>query len=261
MTEEKFTELVNLYLDKEISAEDRELLQSELAADPQREAAFNERVRLHRATRMALSPESRRRRSPQGQRKSSGQRSRRSRGSKSSRSETRIRRVDEQVAVPAVSHFPRWMLGSGLAASLLLAALLLPGVFRDTVDVASQPELVGVSQAELDAVEDPLDQVARSELLRFASSLENESHEHASLVAQMRLLGLRPELTPREKELRRVELSELRPKQRGLSQAELLAEIQKLKAIPEPQLLEIEVDRPQTTSPWSTGFKTSLVNY
>lgn len=58
MTEETFEELVNLYLDGEISAHDRELLRREVGRNAARRRAFEERRRLHLAMRAALSPDS-----------------------------------------------------------------------------------------------------------------------------------------------------------------------------------------------------------
>ena len=54
MTEAKFTELVNLYLDKEISENGLAELKVELAASAVRKAEFRERCRLHQAMRLAL---------------------------------------------------------------------------------------------------------------------------------------------------------------------------------------------------------------
>ena len=54
MNEAKFTELVNLYFDQEISAEDLAWLQHELVLDPARKRDFNMRYRLHQAMRLAL---------------------------------------------------------------------------------------------------------------------------------------------------------------------------------------------------------------
>lgn len=58
MTEEEFTESINLYLDKEISEEMLQALKSELAGNPDRQAEFAKICRLHQAMRLALRPQS-----------------------------------------------------------------------------------------------------------------------------------------------------------------------------------------------------------
>jgi len=55
MKKPTFEERVNLYLDREISTEQLELLKSELASSDDRLREFKFRCQLHRATRMALS--------------------------------------------------------------------------------------------------------------------------------------------------------------------------------------------------------------
>ena len=52
MTDEKFTELVNLYLDKEISDQGIAALKRELETNTERKAEFTERCRLHQAMRL-----------------------------------------------------------------------------------------------------------------------------------------------------------------------------------------------------------------
>lgn len=54
MTEQRFEELVNLYLDREISADQLRELKAELAQDPDLHTAFVEQVRLESASRKAL---------------------------------------------------------------------------------------------------------------------------------------------------------------------------------------------------------------
>ena len=258
MTDAQFTELVNLYLDKEISADDLKLLKDELASDPERKRAFAERCKLHQAMRLAMNPKQKSGRSSSRHKSRSGSRSRSRQFS--SRSDTRFRRVDEKVESKGVSHFPRWLLGSGIAASILIAFILLPPVFRDTTSAASQPELVGVTKEEL-LKKDPLDTIGKSELRRFANVRQQRlAQQHTSLVAQMRLLGLRPELTPQEKQLQEVSLAAVQRPERRISQAELFQRIQELRAIPEQQLLKIE-ETPSASARWPGGFGTSLVSF
>ena len=50
MSNKEFLELLNLYIDQEISPEDRELLEQEIASNESRLAMFNEYIRLQKAT-------------------------------------------------------------------------------------------------------------------------------------------------------------------------------------------------------------------
>lgn len=274
MTDEKFTELVNLYLDKEISAEDLKLLEAEITASPARNQAFTSRCRLHKAMRMALEPErsrsgksrSRSRSSSRSgkSRSSSRSGSRRStsnRSRSSSRPSTRIAEFEDLARASGGSGVPRWLLLSGMAASVVLGFMLLSPVFRNTTDPSAQPELIGVTKRELSA-QDPLASIGSSDLRRYAvAQQQREAKYHASLISQMRLLGLRPELTPEDKQLKEVELAAVyEPKQR-VSQAELFQRIQGLKAMPEPKLLRIEEADLAIPQSWSKAFEPSLVSF
>ena len=122
---------------------------------------------------------------------------------------------------PGGSFLPRWVLASGAAASLVVGLVLLPPVFRDTTDARSQPALVGVSEKDL-VEADPLENLGKSELRRYAEiQRRREAKRHASLIAQMRLMGLRPELTPEDKDLREVSLAAAHEPKQSVSQAEL----------------------------------------
>lgn len=265
MTDEKFTELVNLYLDKEISAEDLKLLEAEITASSARNQAFTSRCRLHRAMRMALKPErsrsgkSRSRSSSRsgksrsssrsGSRRSSSNRSR-----SSSRPSTRIAEFEDLARASGGSGVPRWLLLSGMAASVALGFLLLSPVFKNTTDPSAQPELVGVTQRELSG-QDPLASLGRSELRRFASAQQQrEVKYHASLISQMRLLGLRPEHTPEDKQLKEVDLAAVYKPTQRVSQAEVFQRIQELKAMPDQKLLLIEEADTATSPSWSKAF-------
>lgn len=270
MTEEKFTELVNLYLDKEISERGLNQLKAELAANTQRKAEFAERCRLHQAMRMALNPQSSKRRG-QSRRTSSSSSRRRSRSgqvrqrsaSRSSRRpeviSTRETPIDQSLQKPAP--FPRWIMGTGLAASLALGFALLTPVFRDTTAVASQPALEGVDAEDL-VEADPLDSIGRSELRRFASAqAQREANQRASLAAQLRLVGLHPELTPEEKRLRPISVAAAQRPVPTRDHAGLLAEVQKMSPMHTPQILRAESMQPAPAVRWPSGFQSSLASF
>ena len=258
MTDEKFTELVNLYFDKEISEEDLEWLKSKIAACPDRKRAFAERCRLHQAMRMALKPVRSRSRSRSGRSSSRSRRSPSSRSRSKSRSATgatRISRFDESFSTSSAGLLPRWILGAGMAASLALGFILLTPVFRNTTAPSAQPALVGVNEKDLVA-EDPLHSLGRSELRRYAAARQKDSAKyHASLVAQMRLMGLRPELTPQDKQLREVGIAAHYEPKHTVSQAELFQRLQAQKVIPEPKLLHIQEMDSSPGPSWSGGFE------
>ena len=162
MTEDKFTELVNLYLDKEISDCGLAQLKSELAANAERKDDFAESCRMHLAMRMALNPQSPKRSyefwrngsnslSPNSRSKQRGQRifSYTSRRADSFLTrETSMNHFSHKVTT-----FPRWITGIGFAASLALGFALLMPVFRDTSAVSSQPAIKGVEVEDLFEVE------------------------------------------------------------------------------------------------------------
>ena len=228
MTEERFTELVNLYLDKEIPDEELELLKIELVNDASRQELFEERVRLEKAMRMAFG---------------------------CSFEED----LDHSGVLPSrVRHsrtllsFPRWSIGSGIAASFLVAAVLLPQAFQSSPTRAQELASSG---------RDPLDSLRKSEYERFASAREETFHSHASLASHMRLLGLRPEHTPQDKELQVIQLSDYQPDTDNRSRADLLLELQELRAFPEvPVLYEDRASRSPGSS-FGNGFSASLVRY
>lgn len=237
MRDEQFTELVNLYLDKEISAEELKTLEVEIAASPDRKRAFADRCRLHKAMRLALKPDI-----EQTSRSRSRSRSRRSsrRSRSRSRRVTRISEYEEAARAPSGSGLPRWLLASGMAAAAMLGLALLYPVFQNTTDPGAQPDLVGVTKKEL-LEKDPLNALGRSGLRRFAAAQEQrEAHSHASLVSQMRLMGLRPEFTPVDKKLTEVDLAAVYQPKKQVSQAELFQRVQGLKSMPEQNFLRVE---------------------
>lgn len=263
MTDEKFTELVNLYFDKEISAEDLKRLKSEIATCPERKRAFAERSRLDKAMRLALEPKSSRSRRSHTDR--SSRRSHSGRSSRSSRSRsgptTKISEYEAFARARGRASLPRWFLGSGLAACLVLGVILLSSVFQDTTDPDAQPELVGVSEREL-GLQDAAESLGREELRRYVDvQKQREAKYHASLIAQMRLMGLRPELTPADKQLREVRLAALPESKHKVNQAELFQRIQGMKAMPDPELLRIEDWESISKPVWSGSFESSLVGF
>lgn len=139
--------------------------------------------------------------------------------------------------------------------------LLLPPVFRDTTDPQAQPALVGVDEKDL-IEQDPLANLGKSELRRYLEQQQGrEAKRHASLIAQMRLMGLRPEHTPQDKELREVSLAAVHQPEQRVSQAERFQRIQAMKAIPEPELLRLEEADNLSEQTWPATYGPSFVNF
>ena len=270
MTEEKFTELVNLYLDKEISERGLAHLKDDLAANADRKKEFAECCRMHQAMRMALKPQSSKRRS-QSRRTNSSSSSRSARSSSrgqrtfssmSRQAEPSVNReTSSKHSAYEVTTFPRWVMGTGFAASLALGLALLMPVFRDTTAQSSQAALKGVEAEELLEL-DPLDRIGHREIRRFANlQVQREANQRASLAARLRLMGLNPELTPKNKQLRTISVAAAQRPEPVHDHAELLVKVQKMSPIPTPQILRVESIQSEPAAPWPGSFQSSLASF
>ena len=103
--------------------------------------------------------------------------------------------------------------------------------------------------------------IGNTEYERFASVTEDKIQSHASFVSHMRLLGLRPEHTPEDKELKSVEFADYQPEPASGNRAELFRELEKVRAFPEIPILSEHrsVRRPRTS--FGSDFSVSLVSY
>lgn len=251
MTEETFIELVDLYLDREITKEDLLRLKAELAVNADLRQLFLERSRLHKAMQMALNPQMRRK-AQRAQRAQKAPAAGRSRAS-------------------GFGQTPfgglRWFLGTGLAASLVFGWILFSSTSLMRSD--SQPNAQGfssVSEPISDFVDEALSKwTSEADLKRYASRQERGlANERTSLAAQLRLMGLRPELTPQDKELRSIDLAAL---QSGptRSQAELLTALQRHSVMPESRILRyaepVEADVGFPARTYGSGFQSSLISF
>ncbi|MDP4610016.1 MAG: hypothetical protein NWT02_02395 [Opitutales bacterium] len=245
MIDEKFSELVNLYLDKEISSSELETLKAELAANADRKADFTERCRLHQAMRLALGA-------------STSSKATRRRSSPSSTRSTRLAVPATRQTAP-VATFPRWMLGAGLAASMAVGGFLLFPTFTDTTH-ASKQELEGVEEAEL-VEKDIFEAVDRSDLKRFANTQQQAIQRAATLAAQLRLLGLRPEVTDGELTLQEVSYASTQPSVVPRRRVVIFNELKDYSPIPEPMILESADPRPVRAAIWPSGFQTTLATF
>lgn len=270
MNEEDFSELVNLYLDKEITERGLAQLKCELAANVERKDEFAEHCRMHQAMLLALNPQPARRRFKFWRSGSNSS----FRSSRSSEQGPRTfsnmspqvesfstRETNSNHSAHDVSTFPRWIMGTAFAASLALGFALLMPIFLDTSAESSQIALDDM-EAEALVQADLLDLIGQRELRRFTNlQSQREANQQASLAAQLRLMGLSPELTPNENQLRSISMAASQRPEVFREHAELLAEIQKISAMPPPQILRVESMQSEPTAPWSGGFKSSLASF
>ena len=239
MTKDKFTELVNLYLDKEITDSGLAQLKSELAANAERKDDFAESCRMHLAMRMALNPQS----------------------PKCSYESWRNESNSLSPSSHKVTTFPLWIMATGFAASLVLSFALLMPVFRDTPAVSSQTTLKGVEVEGL-FEDDLLEGIGHQEIRRFANvQAQRKANQQASLATQLRLLGLSPELIPKKKQLRFISAAAALRPEVVRDHVELLAEVQKMSAMPPPQILRVESMQSEASAPWPEGFQSSLASF
>lgn len=122
MKEPKFTELVNLYFDREISSVEIELLREELAVCPARKAELESRYRLHQAMRIAVAPEA---------------------------LKVAELRVLTAKKTYQAGRLTAWILGLGIAACVSAAFVLFRPVIREASSVASAEELTEILQSDM----------------------------------------------------------------------------------------------------------------
>ncbi len=182
MTEERFGELVNLYLDREISRGDLVDLREELQANPARRRDFEERRRLQRALEAALDP-----------------------GVRQVRSSSRGARPFFPVSSFAV--------GLSMAAALVLSVSLFNPVLRDALSAGRAVEresLAGLSG------EDWVDHFDSGRYENGRLRVAGEGAQPVqSLTAQLRLAGLGPETAPPVARMRTISRDQIAPSARA----------------------------------------------
>lgn len=256
MTEEKFSELVNLYLDQEISAEDLASLKAELAVNSERKVEFQEQCRLHQAMRLAMGGASAR-----SSGRSSSSSCGKSAGSSSGRSRTSIRTSAKMVDTPPVAHFSRWIQGAGLAACLAVGGMMLYPVVTDTTHVSTQT-LESVDAGELKEASDPLDLVDRSDLKRFATNHQRVPRRRtANLAAELRLLGLHPEVMDQDPILSEISITSIQPRDVTRRRVVLLNQMKEYSPIPKANILATAEPRAKRSTSWPAGFQTTLASF
>lgn len=240
MIEERFTELVNLYLDREIQSEELEALKQELRLNVEHRREFESRVRLHRAVLMALDPNFK---------------------------ESDLPIDFGPVARLQAARLSRFVIGGGLAACFLLGLVLYPVLDRVFGEILSD-DLKFAEQAPFLEPQN----LSVSDLRRYIANQSNASEEGrfyaSTLAAHFRLLGLSPDISSPEKDLEGVNLADLR---REVEQNKRLVEqmIALSGDLPNPQtsvlrssVIEIrEESLAGTDAEWLGGFGSSLASF
>lgn len=230
MIDQKFSELVNLYLDKEISNADLALLKAELSNNSNRKGELQELCRMHLAMRIALS------------------------GGDVVAYENDM--AELLLSNARVTKFSRWMLASGLAASLFFAGILAFPMLTTTMVVAEEAE------NELVGMEVPMFVIDQSKL-NDTASIQRVPRRRVvvTLAAEMRLLGLHPEVMPAEVPLSEVSLASAQPQKVVRRRVVVLNQLREYRPIPEPVILESDSAKRSRSMSWPAGFETSLVSY
>ena len=222
MNEAKFTELVNLYFDQELSSLEIEWLRNELADNPDRRREFEARYRLHQGMRVALAADA----------------------LKGEQLRARVARKTFHAAGLAA-----WVFGSGVAACVTLGILVLRPALQDTAG---------------DATADGGAEMARVDMDRFAATRAAGEARRGSLISELRLMGLTPEMAPVGRQLRTVDVEALRQREaRRLRMIERINQYKAYSAMPEPQLFE-SLGRSTRETPaqrWPAGFRSSLASF
>jgi len=239
MSEDDFKELLYLYLDDEISCKDLKRLKEELAGNAVRLKEFQAECRMHQAMRMALDPS-----------QPNDDKSAYSLFSQATSTELERDRAIEY------SHFAGWLVAATLVASFTLSVALL------SPELESDQEIV----AEPSAGAGPAVELRRSDVRRYTETRrQKDTRQDSSLTAQFRLLGLRPEMLPQERNLRSVDLATVESREPVVMGLEAFQEAeQRPQLIPVPKILgfsETQSASSMSGSSWAGGFKSSLASY
>ena len=227
MSEDRFDELVSLYLDREIGAEEVAELRVELKRSESRAREFQKRFKIHEAMRFALHGDG--------------------------------YGVDAkgQLVTADVVRRPFWILGSGLAAVVLVTfSVGAPALIRafDRIDAGE----TDVSRIEI------RDSIEKSDMRRLAVHRGNQDEPRSSsFVAEMRLMGLSPEVTE-DKPLEVISTSEVEAPRKQASPAEVFANLESMSVMPKPQILSVEPAKREAypqEQVWPNGFRSRLASF
>ncbi|MGJ8654698.1 MAG: hypothetical protein ACSHX8_15670 [Opitutaceae bacterium] len=229
MINREFSELVNLYLDKEISNADLALLKTELSSNPDRKVELKELCRMHHAMRIALSGGD-------------------------------VEAYENEMAELLLSNartmkYTRWICGTSLAAAIAIVGVLVFPMLSTTLQIAEQ------STDELAGLEVPMFVIDQSDLSHSGNAHVVRRRVVIPLAAEMRLLGLHPEVVTEESPLSEVSYASTQPKDVTRRRVVVLNQLREYRPIPEPVILESGSAKPSGSLSWPAGFQTSLASY
>ncbi|MEM1222686.1 MAG: hypothetical protein AAGH40_07965 [Verrucomicrobiota bacterium] len=238
MTDERFKELVNLYLDREISKPDLLLLRDEIAKNEARRKEFESLRSFYRATQAAL--------------QSSDSSDRTLAGDVS---------ADSVIGIRALL-YPT-MYATGLAACFAVVFVVFGQRFVSNHIAVYPPEenFLAVSIPTISGTE-----MNGTKLVRVMERRRRIEPRKATLAAQLRLLGMNPDILPVERELANVDLEEQKIRRRVIipTHTERIEQLVELSPIPETPIIRYQESPNYGTtasSSWPAGFKTSLASF
>jgi hypothetical protein len=222
MNEAKFTELVNLYFDREISSGEVELLREALAASPDRKREFEARYRLHQAMRMAVAPEAQ-----------------------------EVAQFRELIAekTTRASRLTAWVLGSGVAACVTFGVVLFRPVLQESSSLATAEELTEVARSDMKrfaATQEP----AQSRRGSLASELRLMGLTPEMAPAKRQLSGVDVEALRQREARRQLEIERI-------NQYKAYSAMPEPRLF---ESLERPAREPQTQR-WPAGFQSSLASF
>ena len=224
MNDAKFTELVNLYFDREITSGDLEWLQQELAATPARKREFEARFRLHQAMRMAVASEV--------------------------EQVAQFRELGARKASQA-SRLTALVFGSGLAACAAVGFILFNPVIRESEAVATEDEVSGLERSDMQRFAAANQTHSEGRHGSLASHLRLLGLTPNLAPAERQLSGVDHEALRQREARRQYEIDRIN-------------QFKDFSAMPEPRLFEsLNDDAVRAAQPqrWPAGFKSSLASF
>ncbi|GEM_PF-3421806 len=243
MIDERFYELVNLYLDREIQEGDLRLLEAEISQNPIRRREFETNCRMHITMQKLLGEEE-------------GALSVNNLAPQVSKSKSVSKLLRH---APAIS--------IGLAACAALGFVFFVPVVSTSGNAVAFDEGVLEDGDSLPRIQEGR-VIKRSNLKRFVARREAPVKRSTSLAAELRLIGLSPKMASHTENLRKVETVQLERKR--VSRVRVLTEMSNFSSVPEPKLLQMQDPvyesnarfiTPTSRSRIMPSFKTSLASY
>ncbi|MEM7792378.1 MAG: hypothetical protein AAF546_13315 [Verrucomicrobiota bacterium] len=237
MTDDRFRELVNLHLDREITKDDLALLQDEIEKNEARRKEFESLHSFHRAMQAAL-----RSAETSGQERTDGF---------SAHSVVGIR----ELLVPSIYV-------AGLAACFAIVFLALGPTFVSSHLAAEVSEEDSYAAGIPEVPEIKID---KTRMVRVMERRRHDDSRKATLATQLRLLGMNPGILPVERELASVDLEEQKIRRRVIipTHTERIEQLVELSPIPETPIIRYQEpsNYGSTAGAWPVGFKTSLASF